>query len=54
MEKKHTAERDLLVEILHGNSKSEWEEKAKNMDVISKQRRLDELKVVLFTKLWGN
>ena len=45
MEKKHIGERDLLVEILQNNTDSDWQERAKKLDVISKQRRLDELKV---------
>lgn len=45
MDKKHADERDLLLEILNRNSGSEWQEMANKLDVVSKQRRLDELKV---------
>ena len=45
MDKKHADERDLLLGILNSNSGSEWQEMANKLDVVSKQRRVNELKV---------
>ena len=46
MDKKHTDERDLLLDILKNNANREMQELASKLDIISKQRRLDELKVI--------
>jgi len=46
MDRKHTDERDLLLDILKNNASSKIYEMASKLDIISKQRRLDELKAM--------